>query len=132
MSACRISFFLLAASLVWGMPENSQAAPQIGGCQVFPSDNIWNTRVDSLPVHSNSAAFVSSIGTSTSLHPDFGSDTNWGIPYVVVPANQALISISFDYWDECDPGPYPIPPNPPIEGGPASTGDRHILIVDAG
>jgi hypothetical protein len=38
--------------------------------------------------------------------------------------------VSFLYASESDPGPYPIPPNPPIEGGPNATGDRHILIVD--
>src|SRR5262249_14597012 len=37
---------------------------------------------------------------------------------------------SFDYADESDPGPYPIPPDAPIEGGTSSTGDRHVLVVD--
>jgi uncharacterized protein (TIGR03437 family) len=44
----------------------------------------------------------------------------------VVVNGQAKVPVTFDYADESDPGPYPIPPNPPIEGG----GDRHILIVD--
>ena len=39
--------------------------------------------------------------------------------------------VSFDYADESDPGPYPIPPDAPIEGGAASTGDRHVLVLDA-
>ena len=38
--------------------------------------------------------------------------------------------VTFDYADESDPGPYPIPANAPIEGGPASTGDRHVLVVN--
>ena len=38
--------------------------------------------------------------------------------------------VSFDYADESDPGPYPIPPSAPIEGGPSSTGDRHVLVID--
>jgi hypothetical protein len=46
-----------------------------------------------------------------------------------VPASQPGIPVTFDYDDESDPGPYPIPPNPPIEGGSQSDGDRHILIV---
>jgi hypothetical protein len=32
--------------------------------------------------------------------------------------------------DESDPGPYPIPPNAPIEGGPNGSGDRHVLVLD--
>ena len=124
----------LASSLllsVWLAPLGAQT---IGGCAAFPANNIWNTPIDSLPVSPNSAAYISSIGRTTGLHPDFGAGL-WdggpiGIPYVLVNASQARKPISFDYADESDPGPYPIPNNPPIEGGPNSTGDRHILIVD--
>lgn len=35
-----------------------------------------------------------------------------------------------DYGDESDPGPYPIPLNAPIEGGPNRDGDRHVVVVD--
>jgi hypothetical protein len=106
---------------------------------MFPANNIWNTRVDNLPVHSRSNAYVSSIGISTPLHADFG--TTWlnapiGIPYTVVLGTQPLITITYDRntWgaDESDPGPYPIPPAAPIEGGSASDGDRHVLVVDRG
>ncbi len=108
--------------------------PTVSGCPTLPADNIWNTRVDQLPVHPSSAAYLSTIGLNTSLRTDFGSGTfdggPIGIPYVVVPGNQAKVPVSFEYADESDPGPYPVPPNPPIEGGPNSTGDRHILMVD--
>ena len=108
--------------------------PEIEGCAIFPADNIWNVPVDNLPLDSNSDAYISTIGADTHVHPDFGSGT-WeggpiGIPYVTVPGTQPLVPIAFDYEDESDPGPYPIPPNAPIEGGPNSDGDRHILIVD--
>jgi hypothetical protein len=49
---------------------------------------------------------------------------------VDVPGTQATVPITFTYDDESDPGPYPIPPDAPIEGGPASDGDRHVLVVD--
>lgn len=106
----------------------------LGGCSLFPADNIWNARVDSLPVDPNSAAFVESISASTGVHPDFGSGL-WeggpiGIPFMAVRGDQSRVNISFEYSDESDPGPYPIPPDPLIEGGPNSDGDRHILIVD--
>jgi hypothetical protein len=120
------------AFAVTGLLVNSPAA-QVQVCQMFPPDNIWNTPVDGLPLDPQSAAYVSSIGATTGLHPDFG--TVWegapiGIPYTVVPGDQPTVPVSFEYSDESDPGSYPIPPNPPIEGGPNSTGDRHILIVD--
>jgi len=49
---------------------------------------------------------------------------------VTVPGTQPKLPVIFLYDDESDPGPYPIPPNPPIEGNPDGDGDRHILIVD--
>ncbi|MHB8810529.1 MAG: hypothetical protein ACYC9M_11015 [Desulfobulbaceae bacterium] len=110
------------------------AEPTIAGCPLLPADNIWNAPVDSLPVATNSEIYIDTIGRTTTLHPDFGSGT-WnggpiGIPYNVVAAGQALSTVTFLYGDESDPGPYPIPESPLIEGGPDSDGDRHILIVD--
>jgi len=103
-------------------------------CPLFPADNIWNAPVDTLPVHPNSDAYVNTIGATANLHPDFGAG-QWqgapiGIPYVEVPGTQPQVSVSFTYADESDPGPYPIPPDAPIEGGPNSNGDRHVLVVD--
>ncbi|MBN1218837.1 MAG: hypothetical protein JXM69_07915 [Anaerolineae bacterium] len=111
----------------------SGSAPQVAGCDVFPADNIWNTPIDTLPVHPNSAAYINTIGYNTGLHPDFGSGT-WegfpiGIPYTTETGTP--VDVTFDYDDESDDGPYPIPPNPPIEGDPNGDGDRHILIVDS-
>src|SRR5207248_4149981 len=85
------------------------------------------------PVDPNSANLIASIGLTTGLHPDFGTVWNGapiGIPYVVVAGTQAKVPITFDYADESDPGPYPIPSDAPIEGGSSSTGDRHVLIID--
>ncbi len=101
---------------------------------VFPTDNIWNTPIDTLPVDGNSAAYIDTIGASRGLHPDFGAGM-WnggpiGIPFITVPGTQPKVRVTFYYPDESDPGPYPIPPNPPIEGGPQSSGDRHILVID--
>jgi hypothetical protein len=108
--------------------------PRIEGCSIYPADHIWNVRIDTLPVDSNSAAYINTIGASTGLHPDFGSGT-WqgspiGIPYTTVPGTQPLVDVSFTYDSESDDGPYPIPPDAPIEGGPSSSGDRHVLVLD--
>lgn len=117
-----------------GLVLQPEKAPTLAGCPVFPVDNIWNVPVDQMPVDKNSQAYIQSIGADLPLHPDFGSGLYdggpIGIPITVVPASQQPVPVAFDYEDESDPGPYPIPANSPIEGGPDSDGDRHILIVD--
>jgi hypothetical protein len=105
----------------------------LGGRRLFPGDNPWNTPVDQDPVDPNSDALIASIGTNTNLHPDFGANWNggpFGIPYIVVPGTTPLVSVTFQYQSESDPGPYPIPRNAPIEGGSGSSGDRHVLVID--
>jgi hypothetical protein len=96
------------------------------GCPIFPATNAWNHRIDRWPVRSDSASLVGSIGAGAKLHPDFGSYLGYGIPYNVVGTGQASVRVAFDYADESDDVPYPIPAQPAIEGG----SDRHLLIVD--
>jgi hypothetical protein len=103
--------------------------PNPAPCTVFPSDNVWNRRIDSLPVRSDSATLIASIGVGAYLHPDFSS-TAWnnglgyGIPINKVDLSTPTSSVSFEYDDESDAGPYPIPANPKVEGG----SDRHIIL----
>ena len=101
-------------------------APQ---CPVFPATNAWNQRVDSLPVAAGSSSIVSSIGATGHLHPDFGSGlwdgASIGIPITVVGTSTPRSAVSFDYADESDKGPYPIPKGVKIEGG----SDRHAILV---
>ena len=119
--------------------HRAQESPQIAGCAVFPADNIWNARVDDLPVDPHSDAYVGTIGANEPVHADFGagewppgSGSPIGIPYVVVPGTQPGVEVAFDYDDESDPGPYPVPPDAQIEGGADADGDRHVLVVDSG
>ncbi len=127
-------FFGAVLLLAFGFRTPFLQAGTIASCPLFPADNVWNTPIDVLPVDAHSSAYIGSIGADGSLHPDFGSGT-WsgepiGIPYNVVPGTQAKVVVAFDYDDQSDPGPYPIPPDPLIEGGPDSDGDRHLLIID--
>jgi hypothetical protein len=105
-------------------------------CPLFPSDNIWNTPIDALPVDARSADYVASIGLDTGLHPDFGSGLYegqpLGIPFVRVPAGRPEGEVTFEVAEESDPGPYPIPPDAPIEGGSCAEGDRHVIVVQEG
>jgi hypothetical protein len=109
-------------------------APTVAGCPVLPADNAWNRRVDRLPVASGSARLIRSIGLDAHFHADFGSGL-WdggpiGIPFTVVDGDQRRVRVTFDYADESDRGPYPIPANAPIEGGRSADGDRHVVVVD--
>lgn len=107
----------------------------LGGCAVFPPNNPWNQDVSTFPVHPNSAKYIASINASgrTKLHPDFGSDPQSGIPFVLVPEGQPRVPIAFtEAADESDPGPYPVPPGAPVEGGPNADGDRHVLVLQQG
>jgi len=119
----RLFFWILASLLVL-------ASPAWAACPLFPADNVWNTPIDQLPLDPRSSAYIDSIGANAGLHPDFGSGT-WdggpiGIPYNIVSGAQPKVSVVFDYADESDSGPYPIPLNPALEHG----GDHHLLILD--
>jgi hypothetical protein len=125
---------LVAGLALGGSTAKALRLPSAPHCSVFPKSSPWNQRIDSLPVAGNSAQIVNSIGAGTGLHADFGSGL-WegapiGIPITVVGRKQPRTRISFDYADESDRGPYPIPRTVKIEGGRSSTGDRHALIVD--
>jgi hypothetical protein len=126
---------VLVVLLCMGAPAAiAHPLPGAPGCPIFPDNNVWNKRVDNLPVKRNSRAIIRSIGLADTLHPDFGSGTYnggpIGIPYTIVGHKQKKSRVKFHYYRESDKGPYPIPKDVRIEGGKQSTGDRHALIVD--
>jgi hypothetical protein len=104
--------------------------PHIGNCPVLPKDNVWNTPVDKLQKDQRADAYIDSIGPLHKVHMDFGSGLQYGIPYTEIPAGTRRVSVEFEYHDDSDLGTYPIPPDVPIEGGAASHGDRHIIMID--
>ena len=99
-------------------------SPVLMGCTVFPADNPWNRDVSADPVDPRSDAYIASIGAGRFLHPDFGSDPTYGIPWTTVPGTQPRVPMSFDFDDESDPGPYPFPPDAPVEAGRRSPRPR--------
>jgi len=135
MRRLAISGLLLALCLpLAGAAGSAARLPGAPNCPVFPATNWWNLRVDRLPVARDSARIVASIGVDDHLHADFGSGL-WeggpiGIPVTVVGGTQAKTRVDFEYADESDSGPYPIPANVAIEGGRAADGDRHAIVVD--
>ncbi len=116
-------------------PRGPLLKTKFGDLEIFPHDNPWNQDISKLKVHTNSRDYLTSIGLEKGLHPDFGTVWNGapsGIPYVVVSGDQAKVPVEFEYADESDKGPYPIPPDAPIEGGrdAPKDSDRHILVLD--
>jgi hypothetical protein len=136
--------FAVSATLLSAPAAALASSPTIAGCPVFPADNIWNARVDTLPVDPASDRYVDSIGADTPLKGDFGAGSyegsKIGIPYSVVPFKQPKVEIHFapfadeaePFVDESDPGPYPVPADAEVEGGLESEDDRHVLVVQEG
>jgi hypothetical protein len=128
---------LPAASISASSPRASAGAaaaspPREYGCPIFPADNPLNRDISHAPVDPISASYVASIGLSGHLHPDFGTNPSYGIPYAVVGSRQPKVPISFtEFGQESEPGPYPIPPNAPVEGA-GEAGDRHVLVLQRG
>lgn len=124
----------LAAAPWAGAGAAASGSPSLGGCPVLPADNVWNTDISALPVDASSAAWIaSSGGPSQLIHPDFGPSGGpvaYGIPFQLVDGSHQKVPVTFQYASESDPGPYPLGPDTPIEGGSGSSGDRHALVVD--
>jgi hypothetical protein len=142
---------LLAASVAAAQVVQGGAMPEI---PLFPPDNWWNTNITNAPIDANSLSYISFIGTSRGMHPDFGGDVNpsdptstaiYGMPYAVVPGTQPLVPVTFvsspDQSDNGAPGHpagYPIPPAAETQGkwieggtpGGCNDADCHMLIVD--
>jgi hypothetical protein len=134
----RASSIIVLASLIVvastpALAEAPQAAaPHEGACQIFPASNPLNQDISHAPVDPNSAKYIENIGAQVHLHADFGTPASYGIPYVVVGPHQPKAPIHFtEYGEESNPGPYPIPPNAPVEGA-GEEGDRHVLVLQEG
>ena len=114
-------------------PMSTGQTASLNGFVPFTSSNLWNTDISSAPADPNSGAIITNWVGSVNVHPDWGTDPTYGIPYVVVNGSQSLVKVNLQaYGDESDPGPMPVPANAPIEGGSSSTGDRHVLVLDNG
>jgi len=105
----------------------------LNGFVPFTNSNLWNTDISSAPVDPNSSSIITNWVGSVNVHPDWGTDPTYGIPYVVVNGTEPLVGVKLQaYGDESDPGPMPVPRNAPVEGGSSSAGDRHVLALDNG
>ena len=143
-AACAFALLEAGPLLAHGANQHSRArvkhkragagAPEEYGCPILPASDPLNQEIASAPVSPRSAEYVASIGASAHLHPDFGTEASYGIPYTVVGPGQPKVPIKFTkYGSESDPGPYPVPPGAPIEGGgKRGHGDKHVLVLQEG
>ncbi|HEX4837933.1 MAG TPA: hypothetical protein VFV03_05355, partial [Solirubrobacteraceae bacterium] len=137
MQVRRGSLILAIASLVVvahapALAKAPPGAPHEGSCPIFPASNPLNKDISHAPVDPNSARYIESIGAAIHLHADFGTNPSYGIPYAVVGSHQPKVPIRFtEYGEESNPGPYPVPPNAPVEGA-GEEGDRHVLVLQKG
>lgn len=109
------------------------ANASLGGQRLLPGDSPWHRDVSKDSVDPRSEKILARVGLDKPLHADFGDmyeGAPIGIPYVVVSGKQKKVPVTFKDAEESDAGPYPIPRNAPIEGGPKSTGDRHVIVLD--
>ena len=112
-------------------PSGDGSQPVVDSSGIFPSDNDWNRDVSGDDVDPNSANYIAKMAPGTGMHADFSNivDGNFGIPYVVVPGDQAKVPINFTGSPtQSDPGPYPIPLDIPLEANGQS--DSHAIAVD--
>src|SRR4051795_2529792 len=147
LAALGIGALLVVSALIAGQASAVGPYPALGACSVFPqppaslsprapslsTEAAWNQDISKAPRDPRSSAYIAYINAhgGDHLHPDFGSPRPYGFPYSVVDAGQRKLPIHYTaYGDESDPGPFPVPPRAPVEGGNRSDGDRHVLVVD--
>lgn len=122
--------------LMWS-GTSALAASYIPGttCEAFPSDSWWHADISQLPVHSQSAQWLSHMSSDVQLSPNFGPasgmQTPDGIPITVVNADHATVPVNFVFAAQSDNVPYPLGEDTLVEGGQFRTGDRRTIIVTA-
>jgi hypothetical protein len=152
VSRARIAIPLLVAAALAALvgPASSALPPPASlgtKCGVFPrpGDDVaadapslddqraWNQDISRAPLDPRSDQIIDAINGDggDTLHPDFGSPREYGIPYDVVGKRAKKVKVKFTaYGDEADHGRYRVPLNAPVEGGANSDGDRHVLVYD--
>jgi hypothetical protein len=117
----------------------ASGVPVVGGCAMFPPNDDWNRDVSSDSADAAWTLRLQNLVGNVKIHPDYGGDASalYGIPVGVVPQDQPLLPVTFDWYpEESDPGPYPFPSPAEalIEGGDAMNcdGDCHLLVVQQG
>lgn len=133
---------LVTNAILFNTPE---ADAILASMQIFPVTNAWNEDISKRPLLANSDAMIAQVKADLATNRQT-LRVFFEMNFVLAPDNQPLVPIQFfNYADESDPSPYPIPTNLPIETWPRETGaltleewqqdvakaggDRHAIIV---
>jgi hypothetical protein len=156
---CSILFFSLSVAAFAQAGSCSGITPGLNvftggsfnGFVPWTANSGWNQDISTAAVDSRSPAWIDNLRNTVDRRfrnvyapsTTDGWGTQWeGMPYHVVGQNQPRVEVRFpagaSYPDDADPGPYPIPAYPRVQGtfGPgdqvnyAVDGDKHILVID--
>jgi hypothetical protein len=111
-------------------PASIQNQNTLAGCPVLPNDSVFNTRIDNLPVNTNSANWTSSANIGTN---GLGFDSGWGTS--IVDSTVPLTNEVF-YYTGVYNGSWLLPSLPQLkrENGAfvsdQNGSDHHILAVN--
>ena len=140
MKRCLLFLAFLSTPL---LAARGPSDPLPSNFQMFPANNIWNTRIDSLPVSSSSTYWIDNTTFGEGLTPIFGTTyagVYWGTPYNImclgVTPNAPVTWASGAYVTESATLPVaglPIPSDAIVEGDPMPlnpANDNHLVLVD--
>lgn len=135
LGGCALATAPSSAAVSPSGTQRTVVARPIAGCPTFPADNYWHAKIQDLPLHPRSAAWIRHMSPSSRLHPDFGPSYGaqrvpYGIPITVVGGTHAKVKVRFSYSSESDHVRYPLGRDTHIEGGWNAGGDRHAIVVD--
>lgn len=127
-TACKGS--INPATGLYSAPATVIAQQSVGGYQLLPNNHIFNTRIDSFPLRSDSSTLISGAGTETLKYYEIAKPVNY------TNASTPTVDMVF-YYTPANDGAFQIPPYPDarIEGGWISAitnqnSDHHLLTID--
>src|SRR5437899_12152091 len=91
--------------------------PEAPNCPIYPSNDVWHSNIQNMPVHPMSATWIANMGgPARLLHPDFGGP--YGYQLQVVSNVPPPTRLAFDYADDRHDVPDPFTASPPTEPAP--------------
>ena len=110
----------------------------LGGCALFPTDDVFHASIGRLAVLAGSAATISAMGPATVIKAGFGAGiwqgSRLGIPTNLTDSRVApkhFVAVADWAVDSSENAAVPWPAAPRIEGWPGRAWDAHMVTVDS-
>jgi len=117
-------------------PPVVTAQQSVGGCQLLPNDHIYNTRIDGLPVNSNSTTWINSANYGHLIYgnqiPTNYSDSSTPTQNMVfwyAKGNNGSFTFPLYPFGDMEGG-WPLPPINDAEMNQFNTRDHHQITVN--